>query len=167
MFTPLPFCNTCTNRRAGQLARLAQLYNSKGPWKNNQSLDGTPPAAFHQSFANSGELAFCSGKHNGEDCRNDGLQYDKTGLIHDPSTNCSNTVPHEHLQYRLRGGEIIVVPDEFEVGHRIWLPREHHATLLVEQSRAHIHDRAQGSEQFEHMVGNLYMQEDFVDERIS
>lgn len=163
----LSIYSICTEKVTGQGARLYQLFNSKGPWKNSQGLDGSPPAEFQQSFSNSGEIAYCSGKHNGKDCQNDGLQYDRRGKIVDSLSNCTNTVPRELFQYRLRSGEIIEVPDEFEVGHRVWLPREHNSTLLVEQSEVHVYDRARGLEQFEHMLDNLYMEEDFVEERLS
>lgn len=150
--------------RTVQRARLYQLFNSNGPWKNGQGLNGSPPAVFHQTFANSGELAYCSGL-GAKDCLNDGLEYDKNGRIADTASN--RTRPRQQIQYRLGSGELITIPDEFEIGHRVWLPREHNSTLLVQQAEAHVYDHSRGLEQFDHMEDNLYMQEDFIERRLS
>jgi hypothetical protein len=151
----------------GQGARLHQLFNSNGPWKNGQGLNGTPPAEFQQTFANSGELAYCSGDGSGQSCVNDGLEYDKEGKIGVNASSYSGLVPHKQFQYRLRSGEVITIPDDFAIGHRVWLPREHNSTLFVEQSEAHEYVRNRGLAQFQHMTDNLYMEEDFVEDRLS
>jgi hypothetical protein len=70
-------------------------------------------------------------------------------------------------EYRLRSGEIITVPDEFEIGHHVLIPREHNSTMLTEQADAHKYDRERGLEQFDHMMDNLYMDEALVEERLS
>jgi hypothetical protein len=73
----------------------------------------------------------------------------------------------EHIQYRLRSGEIITVPDEFEIGHCVLIPREYNSTMLTEQAEAHTYDKDRDLGQFDHMMDNLYMDEDFVEERLS
>jgi hypothetical protein len=95
------------------------------------------------------------------------LQYDVNGKIVDAIAKRSDMFPREHIQYRLRSGEIITVPDEFEVGHRVLIPREHNSTMLTEQAEAHTYDEDRDLEQFDHMIDNLYIDEDFVKERLS
>jgi hypothetical protein len=146
--------------------KLNQLFNSNGPWKNGQGLNRSPPARFRQSSSSPASVTYCGGATSGDVCLNDGLQYDVNGKIVDASVKRSNMVSREHIQYRLRSGEI-TVPDEFEIGHRVLIPREHNSTMLTEQAEAHTYEQDRGLEQFDHMMDNLYMDEDFVEERLS
>jgi hypothetical protein len=165
--TASPALASYTNTIVGQGARLNQLFNSNGPWKNGQGLNGSLPAPFRQSFSNSASVTCCGGAASGDACLNDGLQYDVNGKIVDAIAKRSDMVPREHIQYRLRSGETITVPDEFEIGHCVLIPREHNSTMLTEQAEAHTYDKDRGLEQFDHMMDNLYMDEDFVEERLS
>jgi hypothetical protein len=79
----------------------------------------------------------------------------------------ADLVPRVHFTYRLRSGVIVTVPEDFEIGHRVILPREYNSTLLIEQSEAHEYDEARGMEQFDWMTSNLYADEDYVEERLS
>lgn len=146
------------NNRQG--ARLQQLYNSKGPWKNNQGLNGKAPAEFKQTFSNAGNLKYCAGPS--ADCTNDGLQYDKDGKI--PGGKKKRDVPVPRKTYRLGGGEHVTVPEDFDIGHPVLLPRVHNSTLFTEQSENHKYDENAGLEQYDYMVDNLYFDEDHVAE---
>jgi hypothetical protein len=126
-----------------------------------------PPADFKQSFSASSTLTYCSGATSGDACLNDGLQYDANGKIVDLIAKRADHVPQKHFTYRLHSGETITVPDEFEIGHRVLLPREHNSTLLVVQSETHESDDARGLEQFEYMTENLFVDDDYVVERLT
>jgi hypothetical protein len=126
-----------------------------------------PPAQFKQSFSASSTLTYCGGATSGDACLNDGLQYGESGKIVDAIAKRADQVPREHFTYRLHSGQTITVPDVFEIGHRVLLPREHNSTLLVEQSEIHNYDDAQGLEQFDYMTDNLFVDEDYVVERLT
>lgn len=141
---------------------LKQFYRSEGAWGKNQGMN-KQKGTFQQTFSHSIYLNYCSVT---PDCKNDGLQHDVNGKIPDPPSSPAKS-PAEHVSYRLRGGEIVTVPEEFEIGHRVLLPREHNSTLVAMQVEAHEYDADMGSEQFDYIADNMYWEEDFVDEHLS
>lgn len=75
-------------------------------------------------------------------------------------------VHHEHNTYRLRSGREITVPDEFESGHKVLLPSAHNATLFHEHTERHVRDLDAGHEQYDYMLENLYLEEDYVEKQL-
>jgi hypothetical protein len=48
--------------------------------------------------------------------------------------------PVKHVSHRLRSDEVITVPEDFEIGYRVSLHREHNSALLAMQVEAHEYD---------------------------
>jgi hypothetical protein len=150
----------------GQSTRLTHFFNSNGPWSSGQGLNGQPPAQVRQTLSNSGGLTYGGGVIHGDACLNHGLQYDVNSWIVDAIAKRSDLVPREHFGYRLPSGEVITVPENMGIGHRVILPREYNSTLFVEQSEAHDYDESRGLEQFNYVTGNLYVDQVSVEERL-
>ena len=111
----------------GQAAVLYLLYTSGGPWSDGQGLNSSSqPTAFHQVFANAGEVPYCSGLSS--DCITDGAEFDRDGVIftYDPPSKRQTGQQEQRnrqRRYRLSGGANFTVREEMEVGRPVLVPR--------------------------------------------